>query len=636
MNKSIGEIIRTSELNYTTGRTTLSKYVDFSQYENIEKIEAYLNSKHTTSDTDSMGRDKPFFNIVTGATNIWYRATDIDRKNIRIKATKSADVVGAFLATVHLQEWMKRDSFGQLLNDWGRSLARYGSSVLKFVEKGGKLHSQVIPWNRLISDTVDFENNPKIEKLYLTQAQLQQNKAYDQDKVKELIDALSSRKDLDKQKKDNINDYIEVYEIHGVLSEDLITEKESPEGQEKYVQQMHVVSMVAKGDKGDEYDDFCLLKGRESKDPYMITHLIKEDGRAQSIGAVEHLFDAQWMTNHTAKGIKDQLDLASKLIFQTADGSFVGQNALSNIETGDILIHTAGNPLTKIDSRADITALQSFGQQWQVLAKEITSTPDAISGNTMPSGTAYRQVAILNQESHSLFELMTENKGLHIEEMMRKYIIPYLKTQMDTSDEIATTLDSYNITQLDAMYVNAESTRRKNQHVKSFMLKKNGQGGEVAPPFDLAGAQAQIQGELNQTGTQRFLKPSDIPTKTWSEVLTDLEWVTEVEVTNEQSDKEAVLTTLNTVLQTVAQNPNVLTDPNMKMLFNKILEATGSISAIELRTPAPVQPQQTTTIPKTSINYKDLPPELQTQLADQAGLKTTEPNPAGNNVGGGQ
>lgn len=578
--ESIGALIRKIENDYVTGKTTIGKYVDFSQYENIEKIDAYLNSKHVSGEVDSMGREKPFFNIVTGAVNIWYRATDIDRKNIRIKATKSKDYIGAFLATIHLQEWMKKDAFGKFLNDWGLALARYGSVALKFVQKSGSLHAMVVPWNRLYSDTVDFRNNPKVEKLYLTRAQLKKNKSYDQNMVDALITAIQARETMDGQKKDNKSEYIEIYEVHGNLPLEYLTGKEKD--CDTYVQQMHVVSFV-KSMNTDGYDDFTLLKGREAKDPYMITHLIEMDGRAQSIGAVEHLFDAQWMSNHSVKTIKDQLDLASKLIFQTSDPAFVGQNVLSNIETGDILIHTDNAPLTQVNNGShDITSMQSFGQQWQVLGKEITSTPDAISGNTMPSGTAYRQVAILNQESHSLFEIMTENKGLAIEEMMREYIIPYLKTKMDSTEEISATLEDHDIVKLDTMYVTAEATRRMNKKIKDAMLKDNGLGGEVAQPFDLEAEKAAIQSELSELGSQRFIKPSDIPTKTWKEIFKDLEWEVEVEVTNEQSDKEAVMTTLTTVLQTIAGNPLVLNDPNMKMLFNKILEATGAVNAIEI------------------------------------------------------
>jgi len=153
----------------------------------------------------------------------------------------------------------------------------------------------------------------------------------------------------------------------------------------------------------------------------MITHLIEEDNRSQAIGAVEHLFEAQWMNNHTAKGIKDHLDLASKLIFQTADETFVGQNAIQAIETGDILVHAPNEPLTQLNNSShDITQMQNYGQMWKSLGNEITGISEAMMGSTPKSGTAWRQTEAILSESHDLFELMTENKGLHIEEMMRK------------------------------------------------------------------------------------------------------------------------------------------------------------------------------------------------------------------------
>lgn len=582
---SIGALIRKLESDYINGTTHISKYVNFSQYENIEKIDAYLNSKHISGDTDSQGREKPFFNIVTGAVNVWYRATDIDRKDIRIKATKSKDFIGAFLATIHLQEWMKKDNFGVFLNDWGRALARYGSVVIKFVKKGNKLHAEVKSWNSIITDPVDFESNPVIEKLYYTPAQLRQKKEYNQDMVEGLLQSLKSREGIGKENKDNRANYIEVYEIHGQLPLEYLTDKEKD--CDEFVQQMQVISFV-KSEKTDDYEDFALYKGREAKSPYLLTHLIKEEGRTQGIGAVEYLFDAQWMQNHTAKSIKDQLDLASKLIFQTSDDSFVGQNALTAIENGDILIHSANQPLTQIANTShDITSLQNFAQQWQVLAKELTSTPEAITGQTMPSGTAYRQVAILNQEAHSLFEIMTENKGLAIEEMCREFIIPYLKTQMDTSDEIAVTLDSQGIDKIDSMYVKNESIRRSNQKIKDALLSDDPKAIEGISPqsqaLDIQQNTNDIKNSLNSFGNQRFIKPSDIPNKTWKELFKDLEWNVEVEVTGETSQKDTVLQTLTTVLQTIIGNPQMLQDPNAKLIFSKILETTGVVSPLEIK-----------------------------------------------------
>jgi hypothetical protein len=582
--KNICDIVRQQEDNYINGSTAISKYVDFNMHENIEKIDAYLNSKHISGSEDSMGREKPFFNIVTAAVNIWYRATDIDRKDIKIKPTKQSDTFEAFLAQLHLQDWMRRERFGTFLNDWGRSLARYGSSVVKFVENSDGLNCSVIPWNRLIVDPVDFDNAPVIEVLELTPAQLKQKKGYDKEMVDALIDNLVARETIGKEKKDTRNEFIRVYEVHGNLPLSLLTERD--EDDDTYVQQMHVVSFIEKKQKG-KYDDYTLLKGREKNNPYMITHLIKEDGRTQSIGAVENLFEAQWMTNHTSKQIKDQLDLASKLIFQTSDGNFVGQNALNAIENGDILITQVNQPLTQLANTShDITSLQSYGQQWQTIGKEINGISEAMQG-VQKSGTAWRQTEALLQESHSLFEMMVENKGNHIDDMLRFYVIPYVKKQMDTTKEIVATLSSYELTKIDTPYIRNMAIRSMNQKIKDALLN-----GTDLPDTNLQKEQESIKIGLAEQGNTRSFKPSDIKEKTWKEVLKDLEWDMEIDVTGEQKDAQAVMTTLTTVFANIQARQGRPMSPEEKFVFNKILEETGAVSSMELASiPVEQQPQ---------------------------------------------
>jgi hypothetical protein len=585
--KSVCEIVREAESNYTTGTTKTGKYVELSVYENNEKIDAYINSQFTGGKFDSLGREKPFFNIVIAARNIWYRATDIDRKQIKLKATKMKKYIETLLANVVLQDWMRRINFGSFLNEWGRVLATYGSAMTKFVEKDGMLYASVIPWNRLIVDSVDVDNDVKIEVLELTPAQLRKNKSYNQEIVKNLIESVSSRENLDGTKKDTKNHFIKVYEVHGELSLSVLKRSQGIEPQEgdeeKFTQQMHAVSFVAKKGEAGKFEDFTLYSGKEEKDPYMITHLIKEDGRATGIGAVEHLFEAQWMVNHTAKQIKDQLDLASKLIFQTADTSFQGRNVLTDIETGDIFIHTVGNPLTAINNKADITALQGYQSQWQALSNEITGISEAMRGE-VKSGTAWRQTEALLQESHSLFELMTQNKGLHIEDMMREYVLPFVKKKLDTSEEVSAILDEIGVTQIDSIYIPNKATKIVNKKIIDSVLNDK---EPISPMEQMAMTQEEIGGikeNLSKFGNQRFFKPSEISDKTWKEVFKELEWDVEVDVVNESMDTNTIVTTLTTVLQTLA-NPAtqaVLQTPEGKLTFNKIMETVGVISPIQM------------------------------------------------------
>ena len=581
--KTICEIVRKAEQEYTTGTTKLGKYVDFNLYENNEKIDAYINSRHTSGLYDSLNREKPFFNISIAARNIWYRATDIDRKNIKLKTSKQKQYYESILANILLQDWMRRINFGQFLNDWGRSLATYGSSMVHFVEKDGMLHCSVMPWNRLIVDSVDVDNDVKIKILELTPAQLRKNKSYDQDMVKNLLDSLSARETTDKEDQDQKNQFVRVYEVHGELPLSLLTEDE--EDKETYTQQMHVVSFVAT--KEGEYDDFTLFKGREEKDPFMITHLIKEDGRATGIGAVESLFESQWMVNHNAKAIKDQLDIASKLIFQTSDPNFVGRNVLSDIENGDIFTHAPNQPLTAINNRADITALQGYLSQWQMIGNEIVGVSDAMRGQ-VKAGAAWRQTEALLQESHSLFELMTENKGLAIEEMMRRYILPFIKKKIDTAEEISTILSGIDLDQIDSMYIPNEAIRKVNSKLKDRVLKLAEPNVEIPTSEEqmmmTQEANNGLKDAMSKFGGQRFFKPSDISDKTWKELFKDLEWEIEVDITGESKDTDAILTTLTNVFATLA-DPNkraVLQTPEGKFVFNQIMEEVGTISPVQM------------------------------------------------------
>lgn len=585
---TIGEVVRELEQNFISGTgTVMSKYVTSDLYEDVNKTYAYLNSKHISGETDSQGREKPFFNIVVAARNIYYRATDIDRKNIEIKATKSSDVVSAFMATVLLQDWMRKENFGAFLNDWGLDLAGFNSSVVKFVEQDGELHSMVVPWSRLIVDPINFDSNPKIELLELTEAQLYQRN-YDKDMVEKLCDAVKARELADGTKQDNKSNYIKLYEIHGLFPLSYLTGKDKDE--DEYVQQMHVVSFVASKEKG-QFDDFTLASGREEQDPYMLTSLLPAtDGSISLDGSVKSLFEAQWMMNHTVKSIKDQLDIASKLIFQTSDGNFVGRNVLSAIEQGDILIHKVNEPLAQVNNTShDISAQQSFQQMWKGLSNEITGVSESMMGNIAPSGTAWRQVEALLQESHSLFELMTENKGLYIEAMLRKFVIPFLKKKIDTTDEVTGILEAHNISKIDAMYIPQEAKRRFNAEAVEKVIKaiETDDLTQAPQPYDAQSAEAGVREDLAPLGNQRFFKPSDADDKTWKEALKDLEWELEVNITGEAVDKQTVLTTLSTALQAIV-NPAYANNPQAQLVVGKIMSATGVISPLEIASlPAP-------------------------------------------------
>lgn len=590
----IGEIVREIEQNFISGTGTLmSKYVTTDLYEDINTIYAYLNSKHTSGETDSMGREKPFFNIVIASRNIWFRATKRHTKDIILRARKVKDTMGVFLMSVHLQDWMTKERFGAFLNNWGLELAGFNSAISKFIEKDGKLICSVIPWSKMICDQIDFANNPKIELLELTEAQLYE-RGYDNKQIEAMCDATKARETTGKQKQDNKEGYYKLYEIHGKLPLSYLTDKEKDD--DTYVQQMQVLSFVAqKGSRGKktEYDEFVLYKGKEEKDPYMLSSLLPStDGSISLDGSVKNLFQAQWMINHTKKTIKDQLDLASKLIFQTSDGNFVGQNALSAIEQGDIMIHALNQPLIQLQNNShDIVSLQNFGQEWKQLSSEINGVSDAMLGVAPKAGTAWKQVEATLLENHSLFEEMGLNKDLAIEDMLRLHILPFLKKKMNNADEIGATLSSYNIDKIDKKYVPYEATKRLAKKIIRQIIET----GTFPAVNDQMKTDYinEVKTELDAQGNQRFFVPNEIDDTTWKEIFKDLEFNIEV-VNDESSNTQEVLQTLNTALNVVV-NPNFQNNPKAQFIIDKILTKTGHISPMELAaipepTPQPISP----------------------------------------------
>lgn len=596
--QTIGDLVRDMERDYTSGTNTISKYVNVNMYEDICTIDAYLNYKHVSGEYDSLGREKPFFNVSISASNIWYRATDIDRSNIRLTTQKQKKAMAAFLANIHLHKWMDYNYYGVFLNEWGKTLARYGSAVSKYVEKDGKLYASVIPWNRLICDPISFEGNPVIEVLEVTESELRKNTLYDKDVVNDLCNALENRKTIDGRNKDNKSKYIRLYEVHGNFPKSMVTGKQADDY--IYEDRMFVVSFVKSKNKRNEYDTYIVYTGLEDF-PYKIDHLIKEDGQTLSYGAVRHLFQTQWMVNHNAKLIKDQLDLASKLIFQTADDTFLGSNALTNITTGDVLIHKPNMPLTQVNNNShDISSLQSYSNSWKVLGNEITGISESMLGNTAPSGTAWRQVEALLQESHDLFNLMRENKGLAIERHIKNRVLKFFKKSLNNANEISATLADYEIKKIDSKYVKNYSVKETKRIIKDKFLS-----GEVPTDEEQSKLFETIMNASSENmadlGNERYFKPSEI---NWKKEFEDLEEDVTVDVTNENVDPDAMVT-LNTLLKFIVSKQGQPMNDDERLVFNKILMKSGTVSPIELSgkksQPLPSQPLPTTNVATVGV-----------------------------------
>jgi hypothetical protein len=302
------------------------------------------------------------------------------------------------------------------------------------------------------------------------------------------------------------------------------------------------------------------------------------------------------------KAISDQLALASKLIFQSSDPTFTGQNVLTSIETGQILNHKINEPLTIVPNGGhDISSLESYMQQWKSLGAEINGITDAMAGVMPKSGTSWRLQSLEVAQAQQLFDLMRVNKALAIEDMLRQHILPYLKTQLKNTKQIIATLEANDVRKIDSIYIPNEATKRFNKKVIDHVVKH----GAMPLDISLQNELQSVQNEVKQQGNTRYFQPSEISSKTWKEVMKDFDWL-EVDValdangSSESSDKGAVMQTLNTALQLV-MNPNYANNPQAQMIVSKILLQTGRVSPLEMSsTPLPTPQPMPSSAPQPS------------------------------------
>jgi len=227
----------------------------------------------------------------------------------------------------------------------------------------------------------------------------------------------------------------------------------------------------------------------------------------------------------------------------------------------------------------DVVSSQNYAVQWKNLGNEIVNISEAMLGGAPKSGTAWRQTEAILNENYSLFELMTENKGMYLEDIFREFVIPFLKKQLNTSEEVSAVLEAHDIDRIDSLYIKNFSIKE----VKSRIKRKIIDGQPVTPEEQdlmIAETQEEMRSALRNLGDQRFFKPSEIDDKTWASQFEDLEWELDIDITGEQHNIQEMLTTLNTALQMI-MTPGFDQNKKAQAIVGEILNLSSVMSPIK-------------------------------------------------------
>jgi hypothetical protein len=533
------------------GNVQITEGLTFNAHQTLKKILYYTESKYESGQKDRRGKLKPFFNIVNFRVNVATRATDLDTKDIQIVADEPQFMPMSFLLQKEVYNWMKDSNFAQTLNEMGQTRAKFGGVLVKKCmeqEEGEEeeLELEVVDWRNVIVDP-GCPDEMVIEKHYMTENELAEKDGV-WDGVREAIDVVRKTP----------AGKLEVFELTAELPEAY-----APEGGDEYTYRIQKFIMYNKTKSGKAvimYHEFL------DEFPYKYLAWEKVNGRLGR-GIVEDGFEAQQWTNDAVIKEKEAMELGSKVIFKSTDPN-IQNNILSEVENGQIIKIAQGSDLAIANTITNnLPEFRQLIQSWDSQLEKTTSTFNAVTGETMPSGTAYRTTAILNQEATSMFDYRREEMGIFLVEIFTDWIIPYLLKKFNKAHILAAEFTPDELAAIDDSFANFEA----NQKVKASILAGNPIYAE-----DYAKLVAETKDLLKKSKDKRFL---DIPKgqyKNWKPKVTIL-------TTGEQKNKAVILESLNNVLMTAAKAPQVLTDPTLSKVFAKILEVSGSgISPISL------------------------------------------------------
>lgn len=576
------EEVKYLESRYADTPVKLYDGLEYKQRDIIKTADFYTLSRYTSSQRDELGRDKPFFNVVNFRLTLAKTATEFDIKDFVATSDEPEAWLQTMLINREVYKWMKEARFSRFLNKYAYVRPKYGGVLYKtYTDDKDELKVEVCDWRNTFTDQVDVLGSTIIEKHYLSPIEIDAKRgAWDN-----VDEALQLFADLREKDEDSAPSRLEVWEVTGIMDENFFREAKGKKpvkgGEDKYTLQKHYILM-------EEDNEMIMFSSKPDRLRYRYLAWEEVGGRGLGRGVIEESEEGQVWINDLAIKQKNTMDLATKITL-TTDADNVANNVLE-VDDGKIFKLEEGRTMNKLElTPASIGKFADVMSQWEMQLDKQNSTFDANTGSQPPSGTPYSQTALLNRVADRPFSFRREEAGIDMEELFVEDVVPHLVKKLSKEHILAEDFSDEELQIIDESFGNKEARKRAKEALLNFEMIDQG---------ELDAVKQQTMDALGKQGAKRHIKiPKDF-FKGWEGKVT-------FNITNEQYDKSNILTSLSSMLTTVAQSYNpqtgqfsILENPTLSKLFGMIVDTAGvGISPIELGIGKPrssAQPTQPT------------------------------------------
>lgn len=559
MNDNIYSQIRKENKDFYDNYIQIVPGYTFNQYETLKRIHLYHASKFENGGT-YLGRDLIFYNIVNPPCEVAMRMLNVDSKQIRLWPTNPKSYFSTFLLEKELKLWLKTSKMGQILNQIAEEAPRYGSVVIEKTKDG----AEVVDLRRLVLDpTVDTIGRSRFVTTiyYMTPTEL---RATGWDNVETAIERFSTN-ELNQSYEDQGGDfhqmsatpYIKVYKRYGEVPSRWLGGSD-----DKLVKALFIVAGADTEEKNEQglpvgEAGVTLFKSKWHKEwPFKDYHYTKIKGRWLGLGVIEALFDIQVRFNELKNTKRFSMELSSLHLFQTKDKGIV-RNALTDLQNGDIITSASGIEPVMNEER-NLAAYDSEEVSYAQHADRLSFAYEAIRGDQSANQTL-GQTQIAVAQGTSVYAFKRENLTLMLRDFFNDLVMEQLLKDLSKEHVMRFVGTAQELKILD----DAAAEIHANDFVKDKILK-----GEVVTPEMLDLEKTRAKKEYKKLGENRFVKIKDA-------FYDDVEFEFDFIINNEQAEPAMLVQNTQSVLMAVSQNPMILQDPRIKMLFFKYAELLG-------------------------------------------------------------
>lgn len=531
----------------------------FSQWETLNLIDLYYNSKFETGLQDSEGQRKLFLNICAFRADVASKMIDLDTKDFVFIPDDSSSKWGAWFINKEFRDWARMNYFGEFINELVEYFPKYGTVVTKKV--GKKLER--VPLRSLVvqQDAKDLESMQYI---------IQIHEKMTLEDMKKFPDWNTEGLDI------KFGETVDVYERYGYVPCSFYCEMKgipNTYGENETMKCLCIATSRAKENgKVGEYEGKMLFCEKVTKLPYQEVHWKKQDGRWLGIGEIENQFENQISRNMIANLRRRALLWSSKKIFQSPDDT-IAKNLIRDVKDGDVLRIMPNGNITQVDMASrQFGEFSSTEQVWESNSDQKSFTYEAATGEAMPSGTSFRLGVVMSNAVNSHFKLKKQKLGLFLKRIVIEQIFEIFKKENSKEHNIMVFGTEEGINDLKKVAATAEFNKR----LFEWALTE----GNDLPNFELV--KTLIEDDMKKKPHLQIT----IPANYYDEVKHHIELV----ITGEEMDVNAKIQSLTTLYQSLAAKG----DPRADQLLDKIMSYTGeNLESIlgAAQAPAPQAPQ---------------------------------------------